>query len=205
MAITTYAELKTAFGSDGWFYGRDLTTQIDEIIDLTEAYLNTKLRCRQMETSANLTPTSNVCTLPTDYLEAKRVVELASIRRRLDYITEDAADVLYPDRASGLASHYIIVGSSLTALPLSANVIELTYYQKVPALTDAAPTNWLLTAHPNLYLAACKMYAAEFTGNENGEIEKQAAFVGQFITNIHALENRAKFGNAGLTLRGNVP
>jgi hypothetical protein len=132
-------------------------------------------------------------------------VELASIRRRLDYITEDAADVLYPDRASGLANHFMIVGSSLTALPLSSNSIQLTYYAKVPALSDSNTTNWLLTAHPALYLHACKLYAAEFTGNEHGEIEKQATYVNQYITNINALDNRGKFGNAGITLRGNVP
>lgn len=204
MAITTYAELKAAFAADGWFLGRDLSTQVDEFIDLSEAYFNMKLRCREMETSTDLTPTSNVCTLPNDYLEYKRVVELASIRRRLKYITEDAADEVYPSRESGLACHFMIVGSSLTALPLSSNDIELTYYQKIPALSDANTTNWLLTAHPGLYLHACRMYAAEFTGNENGEIEKEAAFVTRYIDGIQALDSRAKFGNASITLPGNV-
>lgn len=203
MAVTNYSELKTAFGASGWFLGRDMTTQVDEIIDLAEAYLNTKLRCRQMETTTDLTPASNVCTLPTDYLEYKRVVEKASIRRRLDYITEDAADRLYPTRSSGLACHFMIVGSSLTALPLSANDIELTYYQKVPALSDSATTNWLLTAHPGLYVAACKMYAAEYV-EEDEIVQKEALLVGQYIENIHALDNRAKFGNAGVTLPGVV-
>lgn len=203
MTITTYAELKTAFGSAGWFLGRDMTTQVDEIIDLAEAYLNTKLRCRQMETTTDLTPTSNVCTLPDDYLEYKRVVELASIRRRLNYITEDAADRLYPTRASGLACHFTIYGESLLALPLSANDIELTYYAKVPALSDSNTTNWLLTAHPGIYVAACKMYAAEFI-EEDEIVQKEAAMLGQFLENIHALDNRAKFGNAGVTLPGVV-
>jgi hypothetical protein len=202
-APTTYAELKASFGDGGWFLANDLAARIDDFIDMFEAYANTKLRCRQMETVADLTPTSNVCTLPTDYLEYKRVVEKASIRRRLSYITEDAADRLYPTRSSGLACHFMIVGSSLTALPLSANNIELTYYAKVPALSDSATTNWLLTAHPGLYVAVCKMYAAEYV-EEDEIVQKEALLVGQYIENIHALDNRAKFGNAGVTLPGVV-
>ena len=200
--ISTYSELGTALAK--WTGGAVASADTDELIDLFEAYVNTKLRCRQMEKTSDLTPTSNVCTLPTDYLEYKRVVEKASIRRRLDYITEDAADVLYPTRYSSLSCHFIIVGSSLTALPLSANTIELTYYQKVPALSDANTTNWLLTAHPGLYLAGCKMYAGDLNGDD-GMLAKQATIVNQFIDGIHALDNRAKFGNAGITLRGHVP
>lgn len=198
--ITTYAELVTAIGN--WFMGRtDIDT--DACIDLAEAYLNTRLRCRQMETVTDLTPTANVCTLPTDYLEYKRVIEKASIRRPLAYITEEGADSLYALRPSGLACHFMIVGSSLTALPLSANAIELTYYAKVPALSGSATTNWLLTAHPGLYLHTCLMYAAEFV-EDDAKLAKETQFVGQLLEQIHALDNRAKFANAGVTLRGPV-
>lgn len=201
MAITDYASLKTAISN--WFMGRDLSTDADEILDMAEAHLNTRLRCRQMETVTDLTPTANVCTLPTDYLEYKRVVEKASIRRPLAYITEDGADSLYALRPSGLACNFMIVGSSLTALPLSANDIELTYYAKVPALSGSATTNWLLTAHPHLYLHSCLMYAAEFV-EDNEKLAKETVLVEKYIDSIHALDNRAKFANAGLTLRGPV-
>jgi hypothetical protein len=89
------------------------------------------------------------------------------------------------------------------ALPLSTNDIELTYYAKVPALSDSNTTNWLLTAHPGLYIHGIRMYAAEFS-EEDEILQKEALFVSQFIENIHALDNRAKFGNAGVTLPGVV-
>lgn len=206
MAITTYAELKTAIPN--WFRDRqDLAAQTDEFIDLAEALLNSKLRCRQMETVASLTPTNNVCTLPTDYVEYKRVVEEASIRRKLAYITEDAADGLYPSRYSGLACHFMIVGSSLTALPLSANNIELTYYQKLPALSDSNTTNWLLTEHPGLYLHACLMYAAEYVsdGLNVDDIARESKWVETYLGTISEVDNRGKFGNAGVVLQGITP
>src|SRR5690606_11870740 len=157
MAIADLSDLKSAIVT---FYKNrsDVGASADTLIALSEGYFNTELRCREMETVTSLTPVSNVCTLPSDYLEYKRVVEEASIRRKLDYITEDAADDIYPTRPSGLSCHFMIIGDELTALPLSANDIELTYYQQLPALTESNTTNWLLTKFPKLYLHTCLMY-----------------------------------------------
>jgi hypothetical protein len=194
--ITTYAELKTAIPT--WYKDRsDLADYADVIIDLAEAYFNLSLRVRKMEEKTDLTPVLNVCTLPSDYIEYKRVVELASIRRPLDYITEEGADRAYPSRASGLACHFMIVGDDLTALPLSSNDIELTYYQAIPALSGSNTTNWLLTKAPNLYLHTCKMYAAEFT-EDTATFTKEVALVTRFVELLQEQDNRGKFGNAGI-------
>jgi hypothetical protein len=201
-AIGDYASLKTAIGE--WFMARDFSSDADVFIDLAEAYFNIKLRCRQMETIASIAASSNTYALPSDYVEYKRVVEKASIRRRLSYITEDAVDQLYPDRASGLSNHFTIIGSTIYTYPLSSTDIELTYYAKIPALSGSATTNWLILAHPNLYLHACLLYAAEFT-KDNEELSKESTFVQNYIDLMHAADNRAKFANAGVTLPGNVP
>ncbi len=202
MAITTYSELKTAVTN--WFMDRgDLAAYADEFIDLSEAYFNLELRCREMETSTDLTPSSNVCTLPTDYLEYKRVVEKVSPRRPLEYITEDGADQIYPDRESGLSCHFMIIGDNLTALPLSSNDIELTYYQKIPALSDSNTTNWLLTRSPGLYLHTCLFHAAVLTKNENQQA-LEAALSQSYMRALESLDERSKFGNAGVTLSGNI-
>jgi len=204
MTISTYSELVTAIGN--WYMNRTDVSgsdRADEIIDLSEAYFNATLRCREMEAVTDLTPTSNVCTLPSDYLEYKRVVELASIRRPLEYITEDAADYVYPDRTTGLACHFMIVGSDLTALPLSSNNIELTYYQKIPALSSSNTTNWLLTRYPNIYLHACRMHAAMFTFDQSTEAVEAVALQ-KHMDSLMELDNRMKFGNAGVTITGNV-
>lgn len=203
MTISSYSDLKAAI--QNWFMDRsDIAADFgDEIIGLAEAYFNLNLRCREMEEVADLTPTSNVCTLPTDYVEYKRVVELASIRRALEYITEDAADALYPTRSGGLACHFVIVGSNLTALPLSSNDIELTYYQAIPALSASNASNWLLTKSPNLYLHTCLMYAAE-AAKARDEYAAEASLVARFVELLQGADNRGKFGNAGMTLTGVV-
>lgn len=199
--IADYASLKTAVSE--WYKGRDLSADVDVFIDLAEAYFNAKLRARQMETIASISHSSNTYALPSDYLEYKRVVEKASIRRRLEYIAEDAVEELYPTRASGLSCHFTIIGSTIYTFPLSTTDIELTYYAKIPALSGSATTNWLLLAHPGLYLHACLMYAAEYV-KDGDDILKEAQFVETYIDNIHALDNRAKFARAGVTLSGPV-
>jgi hypothetical protein len=207
MAITTYAELVTAIQS--YMLGRsDLATPAPEFITLGEGVINygfdgnsisvPALRVRDMETTSDLSPTNNVCTLPTDFLEYKRVVELASIRRSLDYISEVGADALYATRASGLSCHFTIVGNSLTALPLSSNDIELTYYAKVPALTASATTNWLLTKHPGIYLRASLFMAADWI-KDTTEMVSQGSMLAGLINAFNAADNRAKFGYAGMT------
>ena len=124
-------------------------------------------------------------------------------RRALDYISEAAADLIYPHRTSGLANHFSIVGSSLTALPLSGNDIELTYYQAIPPLSGTVTSNWLLKTSPNLYLHGCLMQAAEFV-NDDAMLARETALVARFVELLNEADNRAKLGNAGITLTGPV-
>jgi len=212
MAISTYAEVVTAIQS--YMMERsDLSTNAPEFITLGEGVVNygfqgdviniPALRVRDMETKTSLAPTSNVCTIPSDFLEYKRVVEEASTRRPLKYITEDGADELYPSRASGLSNHFMIIASTLTALPLSSNNIELTYYARVPALTASATTNWLLTKHPGIYLRASLFMAAEYI-KDTEEMLKQGSMLAGLVKGFNNADNMAKFGNAGITLTGIV-
>jgi hypothetical protein len=131
------------------------------------------------------------------------VVEKASTRRALDYISEEAADLIYPHRTAGLANHFSIVGSGLTALPLSGNDIELTYYQAIPPLSALLTSNWLLQSSPNLYLHGCLMQAAEFV-NDDAMLARETALVARFVELLNEADNRAKLGNAGIILTGPV-
>lgn len=202
MGIATYSDLKAS--ATDWYMGRsDLAAFADDFITLSEAFLNTVLRCREMEAVVDLTPTDSVCALPDDYLEYTRVVEKVSPRRTLEFITASAADELYPTRPAGVASHFTIIGNSLTALPLSSNDIELTYYQRIPALSEDEPTNWLLTKMPNLYLHACMMHAAEFVKDDD-QLIKETGIVQQYIGMLQKLDERGRFAGAGVTLPGVV-
>lgn len=203
MTITSYLELKTAITN--WFEDRsDLAAYADEFIDLAEAFFNLELRCREMEAVTDLVPASGVCVLPADYLEYRRVVEKASTRRSLSFIAPDAAEARYSSRNAGPACHFTIIGSGLHVFPQPSNNIELTYYQKVPALSGANTSNWLLARLPNLYLHACLMYAAEFIRDDD-KIALETQFVRTWATKLNELDARANYANAGIVLSGATP
>ena len=159
MAITTATELKAALAA--WLDRADLADYLDDFIVMAEGHFNRNLRHRKMEAITDLTPTNGVCTLPTDYLRYRRVVEKASQRRNLSFVAPEYADQQYASRQTGLACDFSIIGSSLYTFPLAQNDIELTYVQKIPSLT-ANSTNWLLAESPELYLRGSQMMALEF-------------------------------------------
>lgn len=204
MAITTYAELKTAVAD--WLDRSDLTSYMGDFVTLAEGYLNRNVMHRKMITSTDLSPASNVYTLPTDYLHYVRVVEKASVRRDLEFIPPAVADQRYADRASGISSNFTIVGDSLTAFPLSTNDIELTYRQKIPALSDSNTTNWLLTASPELYLRAAQFQALIFI-NETSSARYQttAALTERLVSDLNDESMLGQYYQAGLQMRGSTP
>lgn len=174
MAITTYATLKAAVGD--WLDRTDLTDYLGDFVTFAEGHLNRGIRHRKMVAVVDLTPTGNVCTLPDDYLHYVRAVELSSARRELQFITPQETEQHYPTRPAGLACHFTIIGDELTAFPLSANDIELTYFQMIPPLSDSNTSNWLLARSPEVYLRATQLAALEFV-NETGSPRYQSCAV----------------------------
>jgi hypothetical protein len=208
MAITDYSSLVTAIGDD--LARSDLTSYIPDFIMQAEQVFNhgsesiDPLRVRDMETIDSLSPTSNVYTLPDDYLQYRRVTEEASPRRPLDYIDPMGVDQLYPLRASGYSNHFTVIGNSLYTYPLSTNDVELVYYATIPALTSVATTNWLITKAPSLYFRMGLMFAASFIKND-GEVAKNAQMAKALIDGMNRSGMMANYARAGLTLRGITP
>ena len=73
MALNNYANLKTAIAN---FLARDdLTSEIDDFIDLTEADFNRRLRIRAMETvNTSFTIDAETEALPTGFLQVRSFI-----------------------------------------------------------------------------------------------------------------------------------
>ncbi len=201
--ITSYTNLKTALRE--WFRDRvQATTYADEAIGLFEAFANTEIRHRKMVTKTDLTPTDNVYTLPSDYEGYVKVVEKASIRRRLRYMPTTAVDDHYPSRVAGLSCHFTIEGDELTAFPLSSNDIELVYFQSLPALTSSNESNWLLAKFPNLYLHGSLLYLAELLGVPK-KLETESRFVEAMVERINGTFERDMLAQSEMYISGPTP
>lgn len=205
MALANYSDLKASVA--GWLMGRDdLSAVIPDFITLAEGRINRVLRVREMEATTTLTPASNVCTLPTDFIEARRVYANASSTKSvLEPVAPDYAIENYQTNVTGsVPLFYTIVGSTLTAYPLSDSTITLTYYQKVPALSATATTNWLLTKAPELYLYGSLIEAAPYLEDDARLQTWLALFQGAVQALVNA-DTRAVYGKAAARIRGATP
>lgn len=203
MAITNYGQLKTAITN--WMLDlSDVGANVDDCVTLGHSYIFTKLRTRKMVTRVPLTPTGNEFTLPTDYLQHRRVTQLTSPRRPLEYITPKAAEYLYSTRPVGLGIHFTTEGDKLIVFPYVDGPIELSYYAEAPALVNEGDSNWLLEKYPNLYLAAGQMYAADFL-KEDGEVTKQATIVDTYIDLLNSQHVAEEYQSAEYTFLGDTP
>ena len=120
------------------------------MITLFEAAASRRLKVRPQETTATLTPSSGVATLPSDYLGYRRVTWTGQPRTELSYVAPSFFQWEYPTQPSGTPSIFTIEGSSLRLMPQSDTALEFDYFQRTPALSSAL--NWLYTNHPDAYL-----------------------------------------------------
>jgi len=158
MAIDTFTNLKTAIGN--WSDRADfITTYGDDYVTLADARVRkdlarAQIRVREMVTRADLTPSSGVCTLPSDFMAMIAVQCRASDPTVLTYKPVSWLNEAYPDGASGTPAYYGIEGGSLYMFPLTTSDIRIVYYAYPAALSADNEENWLLTKYPDIYLYA---------------------------------------------------
>jgi hypothetical protein len=163
MSITTYSELKTAVAN--WLARSDLTDYIPDFITLFEAVANRRLRVRQMETTTTLTTSSGSVALPSDFQTWRRMGFASGSRTsEVEYVTPNYLYSAYPTSTADTPKLWTIVGSNIITRPYddTASALTLDYYQTITALSDAAPTNWLLTKWPDVYLFGALAEASGF-------------------------------------------
>ena len=164
MAISTYAELQQAVADN--LARSDLTSFIPDFVTMAENWLNygsddvEPLRCREMEAVTSLTPTAGVCTLPTDYIEYRRVTEETSTPAAGLHHERHGRGALSA-REGGLSGHFTSSGAACTPSRCRPTISNWSTTRALPPLASNS-TNWLLTKAPGVYLRAVLVQAAEF-------------------------------------------
>lgn len=162
MAITTYAELQAAAAN--WLVRADLAARTPEFIALAEARLNRVLRARLAETEATLTGVVGARTapLPAGFAEALSLwrVRADGSRQAMRYLEPS---LLCAVSLRGEPQNWSVDGATVAFdRPLDqAYGFVLRMLAKFQ-LTDAAPTNALLSDYPDAYLFATLCEAAPF-------------------------------------------
>src|SRR5579871_6292219 len=150
MSLTNYTDLQT--GIANWLQRSDLAAVVPDFITLFEACANRRLRVRQQEATAELVPTNGVALLPADYLAWRRLTWTGNPRRELSYVEPSWLQGAYPDSPVDIPAVFTIEGARVITMPIDSTgtALELVYFQAIPSLA-ANNTNWLMTAHPDLY------------------------------------------------------
>lgn len=210
MAIIDYTTLSTAVQS--FMLDRtDLAAPMPDLVMIAEQMIYygldgmEPLRILDMEVKTSLTPTLGICTLPTNYLQWRRVVETSSPRRELEYIPPAGMDQLYASRVGGPGNHFTVIGLTIETAPLVSNSVELTYYAKPTALDSTAPTASIpiLIKYPSIYLRAACAAAAEWMKNGE-EMQKQLALLKSLMGALNKQTQMSALAKTGISFRRQV-
>lgn len=167
--LSTYAQLVASI--EEWMNRADLEARVPDFIKLLETELNRILRVPEMEDSGTLTVSNGLAALASDLLEIRHVywnadtdselvpVPLATIRR--DYPLSSY---------TGRPLVYAVRGAQIEVAPLPGSIsgtLTILYYEKIPALTSANTSNWVLASHPDIYLYGALSMAEVFLNNDS--------------------------------------
>lgn len=206
MAISTYSELKDAVAN--WTARSDLASggsninRVDEIIDNAEAMLNRDLRARDMETkNAAYSITGEYVAVPTDFLEVRSFELEVTPRVSLVFLPDDSQNDMY-GTGSGEPRFFSVAGGNFRFAPVpdGTYTATLSYYAKVPALSGTQTTNWVLTSHPDLYLAACMIWAGAFLKDGASVNEWRSVYTGM-VGDLQRSSARSRWGGNGMAIR----
>jgi hypothetical protein len=202
MAITTFAELKTAVAN---FLARsDLTDRIPEFISMAEARMGRELETRSQEKRATATLTGGdaFVSLPTD-LRSIRMVKLNTTPTEvLEYYTPQKINELYSSGGSGKPRAYTIIGGEIKFAPTpdSGYTAEIVYMEGVPDLSDSNTTNTILTRHPDLYLYGALSAASVYLMDD----QKTQVYDSLFTRSMEELkreEEKGQHAGSGLFMK----
>ena len=150
--------------------------QLNEFIELAEARIRRNLMGYQREvTSVILADANGAFSLPTDFLGMRAIYYQARPYR------------------------YNISGTTATVIDGAGYALDVTYFGKLPALTDSNTTNWLLDEAPDVYLWLVKAQAREF--NEEWEAAAGLEAKGlQALSDLNLQSTIAQYSRTGLVL-----
>ena len=200
MAISNYSELQTAVAN--WLDRDDLAARIPEFIVLCEARFNRSLRIRAMETldiSVDTVGGTSTVALPTGYVQMRDISLITSPITQLQYLTPEIMNRLNAGSLTGKPETYTIIANSILfgPTPDSAYDISMLYYKTFDALTDAAPTNWVITNAPDVYLYGTLLEAEPFLMNDQ-RVQLWATALTQSITTLQEQDNKDRHSGSAL-------
>ena len=161
MAITTYAELKTAIAN--WLNRDDLTAVIPDFISLAEARIARDLRHWKQEKRVTTDVNERYENLPNDFIEIRQVQHTSG--GSISSVSSVEMEKLRAASDAGGKPKYVrLTADQLEFYPTpdASYSISMLYYGRIPALSDLEPDNWLLRDAPDVFLYGALLQSAPY-------------------------------------------
>lgn len=188
----TYAELQACLLA--WLDDNSANVNPAECIGLAERRLTRLLNTPDMEAITTLEASAATIDLPADFWAVRYCSLNVSPRAVLEPTSPAMLRMAFPSGRTGQPQAYAVSGSSLLIAPSpnAAYTITLSYKQSIPSLSDENPDNWLLTKHPDLYVAA-SLAMAEFRGWNDSRLPMLKAWYDELIDEVNEAGKRTRY------------
>lgn len=160
MAISDYTQLQQAVSD--WMARADLSGNAQDFIALGEARLNRTLN--PLETDATITGTASNREIDVSSLAPVRPIALflKGSSGEMELVQRAPGSFAFIEE-TGCPRFWSLDGDKIVLdRPLSTAESFRFRYQERFALSNANPTNWLLSNHPDVYLAASLVWGGAF-------------------------------------------
>jgi hypothetical protein len=188
MALANYSDLKTAIAAWGRRGGNaTFVAAVPDVVTLAEAKLNRVLG--PVETNASRTGTVDSRSISISALSIVEPLALwiadSGSEDERELQMQAPANMAYRD-TSGRPTQWCVDSETNIKLDCPCDqAYDFRFrFRERFALSDSTTTNWLLTNHPDIYLAACMVWGAGYREDwENG-----ANFAGILADDLPALQ-----------------
>tara|TARA_R110002110_G_scaffold66220_4_gene181617 strand:+ start:376 stop:996 length:621 start_codon:yes stop_codon:yes gene_type:complete len=182
----------------------DLTAVIPTFISFAHEKLNRDLRTRQMVQRATASLTTEYTALPGNFLQMRDIRLNANPVRSLEQISSEAQNQERErwGNTAGEPRYYTIIGETIQVFPSpnATYTIEMAYYEQIPALVNAADTNWLLTKAPEIYLYGSLVHSAPYLKDDERIVIWQTLFRDIF-NSLTTEDEKSRFGGTTPRMR----
>lgn len=180
MALDTFENIKLSIVE--WAHRDDIDLLVEDFITLTETEMfaneQDPLVTRGQETNTILVASTSVRTLalPARYMSMRALrITLSNGTHDITYKTPEQLPIT---PITGLPNYFTIQGDiEFEKVPGEAYNVECQHIAKLVPLSDAAPTNEILTNFPNIYLFGGVWAAMKWARDTEEELKYYAKFL----------------------------
>ena len=156
----------------------EIPLKMDSFLRITESRSNRAFRIGDQSARATIDlSTGDVDQeyfgLPADF-GGLRDIEYKSgtSRATFHYLSPEQMNERYTANQTGSKLYYTIIAKQIHIWPVSSQsgTIEIVYYQRVPALTAIASTNWLSDDNPDAYLFGLMVEISAFVKDKEATV-----------------------------------